>query len=198
MAEEDIIARRYARGLAEHAVQAEEMDVVRHDLKVVAGLLDSRAGTTYVREFAAYLGSPLHNADEKKKVVAGVMEKAGVASAVTDFLGVLIERGRIGLLPKIAKAFGPVSAELTGEHTAVVQTARPLTQDQEKRLRDVLAQAYGGIVHLHQQVEPSLLAGARIVVGDQTFDGSVLGKLDAMRRRLTTGDMFVPETESMS
>lgn len=198
MADEEVIAKRYARGLAEYAVQAKEIDAVRHDLKIVAGLIDPQAGSTYVPEFAAYLGSPSLKVDDKKKVVADMMKKAGVASAVTDFLGVLLERGRIPLLPKIARAFGPVSAELTGEHTAVIQTAHPLTKDQESRLRQVLASAYGGTIHIHQLVEPSLLSGARITVGDQTFDGSALGKLDAIRRRLAVGDVFIPASESMS
>lgn len=198
MAEEEIIARRYARGLAEHAFQAKEIDAVRHDLKIVAGLVDPRAGSTYVREFAEYLGSPAHDTGDKKKAVAEMMQKVGITGAVSDFLGVLLERGRIGLLPKIARAFGPVSAEMTGEYYAVVQTARPLTQEQETTLRDVLAGAYGGVVHVHQQVEPGLLAGAKIIVGDQTFDGTALGKLNAIRRRLTADELFARETDTAS
>lgn len=190
MAQDALIAKRYAKGLAEFAADAGSMDAVRRDVRTVARLLDPKAGAGYVPELANYLNSPLASPEDKQKNVLPMLEKAGVGKTVADFVGVLIERGRIDLLPKIAAAFGPAAGDLTGERTATVQTARPLTPDQERRLRAALEAASGGVVHIHQQIEPGLLAGAKVVLGDRTFDGTVLGKLEAVRRRLTGGLLF--------
>lgn len=190
MAQDEVIAKRYARGLAEHAVDAGDMKTVRADLHTVARILDPKAGDTYVPELAAYLESPLASADDKRKAVASLLTQAGVGKAVVDFLGVLIDRGRVRLLPKIAAAFGEVAGNLTGDRSVLVQTARPLTAEQEQRLADALSNACGGTVHIRQQVEPGLLAGAKVVMGDRTYDGTVLGKLEAMRRHLTAEHIF--------
>lgn len=190
MAQDEIIAKRYARGLAEEAAAAGDMETVRHDLRAVALILDPKAGDSYVPELASFLASPLAAADEKQKAFSDMMAKVGVGKTVANFICILIERGRVRLLPKIAAEFGQAAGDITGDRTAIVQTARRLTQDQEDRLAAVLSSVYGGDVHIRQQVEPSLLAGAKVVLGDRTFDGTVLGKLEEMRRRLTTGGVF--------
>lgn len=190
MAQDEVIARRYAKGLAEYAADAGEMDAVRHDVKLVVGLLDPKAGATYVPELSAFLNSPTASAQDKQRAFARMMDKAGIGKAVSDFMGVLIERGRVPLLPKIVAAFSETAGEMTGDRTAVVHTARALTPEQEGRLQAVLSSVCGGNVHIRQRIEPGLLAGAKVTLGDKTFDGSVLGKLETMRRRLTSGELF--------
>lgn len=190
MSQDEVIAKRYARGLAEHAMDAGGMPAIRADLHTVARLLDPKAGDTYVPEFAAYLDSPLASSADKRTAVASMLGKAGVGQEVVDFLGVLIERGRVRLLPKIAGEFGELAGVLTGDRSVLVQTARPLTAEQEERLADALSGVCGGRVHLRQQVEPGLLAGAKVVMGDRTYDGTVLGKLEAMRQHLTAEHVF--------
>lgn len=186
MAQEDVIARRYGRGLAEQAAEANEIPKVRDDIRLLAGLLDPRSGETYVPEFADFLTSPSVDTKEKLAAAASIAEKVGLGKTVSDFLAVLIRHGRVGLMPRIAPAFAQFGGEMTGEHAAVVHTARPLSEDQAARLTQVLANVFGGVVHLHQRVEPGLLAGAKITVGDKTFDGTVLGKLNRLKDRLLT------------
>ena len=186
MGQDGIVARRYARGLAEYAVEAGDVERVRHDIRFLADTVDSRSGERYVPEFAAFLSSPGLDEADKLKAAAAVTDKLGVGKTVADFFALLIRHRRVELLPAISRELMDIAAELTGEHTAVVHTARPLTEDQSERLSRVLGGVFGGTVRLQQQIEPGLLAGAKITVGDKTFDGSVLGKLERLKYRLMT------------
>ncbi len=198
MGQEDVIARRYARGLAEEVAEHGDFPRVRGDLALLAGVLDPRAGKTYVPEFAGFLTSPTVTAGDKAAAAGTIAEKLGLGSTAADFLAVLIRHGRVALLPRIEQAFSALAGEMTGERTAVAHTARPLTADQEARLARALSAALGGPVHISQRVEPGLLAGAKVTVGDVTFDGTVLGRLESLKDHLLTkgvGALTTPPAE---
>ena len=185
MGQEDIIAKRYARGLAECAADSGDIDGVRRDLAFLAGLVEPRSAS-HVPEFLDFLTSPVGTPEDKLAATTAIMEKAGVGKTVADFVRVLIRKNRAALLPRIASAFADLAGAMIGECTAVVHTARALTEDQATRLAQVLASAFGGTVRLRQHIEPGLLAGARVTVGDKTFDGTVLGRLETLKHRLVT------------
>lgn len=189
MAQEEVIARRYAVGLAECAGEESGVEEVRRDVGRLAEVLDPRAGAGHVPEFLDFLNSPTIPPADKLRAAAGVTEKMGLGKVAADFLGVLIRHGRVGLMPRIARAFADIAGAMTGDLTAVVRTARPLSEDQAVRLTQALSAAFGGTVRLHQQVEPGLLAGAKVTVGDKTFDGSVLGRLENLKQRLMTAGL---------
>lgn len=186
MGQEDVIARRYAKGLAECAADAGEMARVRRDVGLLADILDPKSGAAYVPELADFLSSPGVGPADKEAAAGRIAEKLAIGETAANFLGVLVRHGRVGLMPRIARSFAVFAGELTGDFTAVVHTARALTDDQAARLARVLSNVLGGAVHLHQQVEPGLLAGAKVTVGDRTFDGSVLGKLERLKNNLLT------------
>ena len=113
-----------------------------------------------------------------------ILAKLGIGKIVSDFLNVLILHSRIGLVPQIHRQFNILISDLTKEHVATVFTARPLSEDQSARLSEALGKALGGKVRLLMQVEPGLLAGARIEVAGQVIDGTVLGRLEGLKRTL--------------
>ncbi len=187
MAQDEIIVRRYAKGLAERAKETGEISEIRAELSTIAHLLDSKAGEAYNPDFLNFLESPKNSLADKMAVSQRILQGSGVGKTMTDFFCLLVKNGRVALLPRIGNSFAGIVAELTGEYTALVQTARPLTEDQAERLTSVLASALGGVVRLQQQVEPGLLAGARVTIGDKTIDGSVLGKLEKLKQHLAYG-----------
>lgn len=184
MAREDIIARRYARALAEYAGEESRMDEVRRDLALVSGVADPASGEGYAPELLEFLLSPVVTPADKEAALDGILSKLGVGESVSNFMKVLLKRNRIGLLPHVARSFDEIAGGIAGEYTAVVHTARPLTRDQRQRMARALSDAFGRTVHLHQQVEPGLLAGARVTVAGKTFDGTVLGRLHELKHRL--------------
>lgn len=186
MGQEDVIARRYARGLAEQAADTGDFPRIRADVALLVGVLDPGAAATYVPEFALFLDSPSISAGDKAAGAERIAEKLGLGKTTTAFLAVLVRHGRAGLMPRIARAFADFAGDMTGERTAVVHTARLLTADQEERLARALSAAAGGPVHLRQQVEPGLLAGAKVTVGGVIYDGTVLGRLESLKNQLIT------------
>lgn len=196
MANEEVIAKRYAKGLAEYANAESRMDEARRDVRALADVLDPRSGAFYVPEFHDFLSSPVVTPADKLAASERIMEQIGIGAAVSDFMKVLLKHNRVDLLPRIAREFADISGRMTGEHTALVRTARPLSEEQAERLSRALSEAFGGRVRLHQQVDPGLLAGAKVTVGDKTFDGSVLGRLDSLKHRLVhSGEIDIEELE---
>lgn len=184
MGQEEIIARRYAAGLAEHVRETGELERARDEIGRVAALLDPRSGPAYSPELGDFLASPAVPPPEKEAATKRILDQIGVCGPVADFMMVLIRRNRLVLMPRIALAFADAAGAMLGESTAVVRTARPLTTEQTERLSRALGAALGCAVRLHQRVEPELLAGAKVTVGDRTFDGTVLGRLEDLRQRM--------------
>lgn len=184
MPQENVIAMRYAKGLAEEAAATDRMDEVRRDFDLLAEIFERTGSDPSVNVFLDFLSSPTISEEDKCRTAAAIAEKSGIGKLMGDFLGVLIRHRRYDLVPAIYSAFLETADAMTGDKTATVRTAMPLTAEQEQRLTDALATLTGARVWLRQIIEPGLLAGMKVAVGDRSFDGTVRGKLDRMGRAL--------------
>lgn len=184
MPQEDIIAKRYARGLAEHALDMGKMDEVAADLAQLADLMDPYGGDYTVPELLDFLNTPVVTPQAKLEATDVILAKMGIGKIVSDFFNVLITHNRIGLIPQIGRQFSFIAADLTREHAASVFTARPLTQDQTNRLVRALEKALDSKVRLVVRVEPGLLAGVRVEVDGHVLDGTVVGRLESVKSSL--------------
>jgi F-type H+-transporting ATPase subunit delta len=77
-----------------------------------------------------------------------------------------------------------VVADTAGEGVATVRVAQPLSEAERDRLKRALATQYGREIHLNEVVDPSVIGGVRVEIGDDVVDGTVVGRLDDARRRL--------------
>jgi F-type H+-transporting ATPase subunit delta len=77
-----------------------------------------------------------------------------------------------------------VAAELRSRLIATVTATVPLTEEQRDRLAAALRRIYGAELHLNVQLDPDLVGGIRVEIGDEVIDGSVVARLDEARRRL--------------
>lgn len=82
--------------------------------------------------------------------------------------------------------FAELAASLRGRTLAVVYSAIPLTEAQQQRLTEILQKMYGNAVQLNLLIDPEVVGGLRISVGDDLFDATILRRLDDSRRRLTS------------
>ena len=93
----------------------------------------------------------------------------------------------MGWLRGIQVSASAIRDEQLGRIRVVVTSAYALTGDQQKTIAAKLGQTLGKEVVLEEKVDPSLLGGILIRVGDQVFDGSVLGKMSAIRNAVSGG-----------
>jgi F-type H+-transporting ATPase subunit delta len=101
-----------------------------------------------------------------------------------NFVRVLIDAHRIELLPEAAELFESLRNEAEGVAKATIETALPLTDAQFADITAALAKRFGKRIDATASINPALIGGARIAVGDAVIDGSVRGKLDQMKHSL--------------
>lgn len=111
-----------------------------------------------------------------------------LADRVSPATLVLVRRATTrsrGLTPEHAlDRFGKLAADWRRRLVAVVTSAVPLRGDQQARLTDVLSRQYGRTVHVDVVVDPQVVGGLRVEVGDDLIDGTVSSRLEESRRRL--------------
>ena len=134
-------------------------------------------------ELQLTLSSPQVPAQTKRAVVSDLLsDKADPTTvklasfAVTHLRGRKIEDAIDGLVE--------LAAVRRGELSAVVRVAAPLEEDQEQRLGAALAKLYGRPVQLSMEIDPSLIGGVSVQVGDEVIDGTLANKIAQARRRL--------------
>jgi F-type H+-transporting ATPase subunit delta len=123
-------------------------------------------------------------ADRKRDLVHRLLD--GKAAAVTVSLverAVLFPRGRT--IERVLEEFTAFAAQRRSRLIARVTSAIPLTEEQQDRLSDALAREFGHEVRLQMVVEPELVGGITVRVGDELLDASVLRQLGTARRHLT-------------
>jgi F-type H+-transporting ATPase subunit delta len=165
------------RALAIAAEQAGQLDDLEDDLfrfgRVVAAQPELR--------FA--LSDPYLAADRKREVLAALLEgKVGPAAERLITEAVIHPRGRS--LEGSLDAFAKLTAERRQRLVAEVRVASTLTQRQQDRLTAALAALYGHEVHLNIVLDPQVMGGMSVQIGDEIIDASVASRLADLRRRL--------------
>jgi len=103
-----------------------------------------------------------------------------------SFIRVLIEAERIELLPEIGRLFGALKDDADGVARAHIASAFPLDEAQLSALTATLQRRFGRKIEATVSIDPDLIGGAKIVVGDTVIDASIRGELQAMANHLQT------------
>jgi F-type H+-transporting ATPase subunit delta len=171
---ERILAGRYARALFACAASRKEEAAVAADLAACARSL---AGAL------PYLRDPRVGAARKKELVRESL--AGTSAPLTaDFLEFLIEKKRFALLPAVAEGFDRLGLRARGVVRARARTARPLSEADRARLRRSLEAFSGAGVELDVQLEPELLGGVTVRLGDWVLDSSLRRQLQSLKEAI--------------
>lgn len=133
-------------------------------------------------EFEQALSDRTTTADDKRALLGQVLY--GKVTAVTEALASQAVARPESMPADDLDALSRQAAELQGQSVAVVTSAAELSDEQQSTLESKLASIYGREMTVHVQVDPAVLGGMVIRVGDEVIDGSVAGRLDAVRRTL--------------
>lgn len=108
----------------------------------------------------------------------------GLSGGVRKFLGTLLEAGQLDQLNAILVEFQKLARRQPERRLAQVKSAVPLTEAERQDLHTRLTDRFGPDLELQFDVDPSLIGGIYVRVGDQVIDGSIAGKLSALREQL--------------
>ncbi|MDP9108168.1 MAG: F0F1 ATP synthase subunit delta, partial [Pseudomonadota bacterium] len=159
----------------------------------VAKLSDLGAWSTLVGEMAQVASNPdfqgfAHNPKIAHTEVAATFLaalKSPVGPEANNFVSMLIENGRLALLPEIAIQFHALKNAQEGAADAVIVSAFEMSASQVDALIGTLEQKFGRKLTPHVTVDSSLIGGVRVIVGDEVLDTSVRAKLQQMQVALT-------------
>jgi F-type H+-transporting ATPase subunit delta len=127
--------------------------------------------------------SNLVSPEEKESLIDRIFGQRA-SSVVLNFLKVLATRGRLGLLRPIARLVEKLDRERRGLVDVEVRVARELSGDIRTEIHDRIHRALGNEPILHISIDPDLIAGIWVRVGDRVYDGSVRTQLEHVRRSM--------------
>ena len=170
------IAAVYGRSLFEAAAAHDKLDEVREQLGEFADALAAD------RELQVFFFSPYFSTQEKKDGLRRAITDAD--PVVINFLELLIENHRMPALFRIRRVFERLWQEENRLLPVSVTSAVPLDESTVRQIGDRIAQQTGRRVDLTARVEPDILGGIIVRVGNSVLDASIRHRLDKLRRQV--------------
>ena len=171
-------ARRYAQALFDLAREQGETEQWLDQLRGAAERLTEP-------QAALYLGVPRVPTEDKLALVRQAL--ADAHPMVVNAVSLMTQRGAVGALPQVASAYGGLLDESLGRARANVTSAEALSQAQRGKLGGLLQTMLNKEIVLDASVDPAVIGGVVVRVGDQVIDGSVRTRLHGLRRSLARG-----------
>lgn len=171
------LARVYADALLRLADEAGRADEVREELDALASL---HAADPAFRDF---LANPGIDADERRASLE-TMFRGRLSDLGVDFLQVLNRKQRSALLPAVIAAYHGAHDRLRRRVEVRVRSARPLSDDQRRRLAAAIRRRTGMEAGFDETVDPGLLGGMVVQIGDAKTDGSASARLHNLSEAL--------------
>ena len=166
-----VLGKRYAAALFQAASDAAAIDQVAADLgRVAAALRDG--------EVRAILFDPWTPRAALERIVGGGHE------LTRNVISVLLGRRRESILPELEEAFADLVRQARGEAVGVVETAKAISDDELRAIEACASATVGAKVSLSVDLNPDLIGGIRVRVGNTLYDGSVATALEDLERRL--------------
>jgi F-type H+-transporting ATPase subunit delta len=172
MSELSTLARPYAEAVFRLAKS-------ENDLAGWSSRIATLAAIVFDAQVARLIADPAVSAD---RVASLIIEVAGadLGERGANFVKVLAENDRLPLLPEVVSQFETLKANAEGTLEATITSALELTQAQVDDLVAGLKAKFNRAVNVQVVVDPELIGGAVIAIGDQVIDGSVKGRLQTM------------------
>ena len=184
----EAVGRRwtFSRDLADVLERLSEIAVVRSagakagqvtdELFELSGIIDANP------QLRSALSDPARSVDDKAALVDSLLEGHALPATIT--LAKQSLAGTYRTMTGALAVYREVAAQTQGETVATVRVARALSGADQTRLAGILGSQYATTVHLNTIVDPEVLGGVLVEIGDDVIDGTIAGRLDDARRRL--------------
>jgi F-type H+-transporting ATPase subunit delta len=169
-------AERYARAVFELASAEDEVDKWGDRLRLIAQVLS-------VPEVRGLFANPTISREQLEEAV-DALKLPRLGAEGVNLLKLLVEGRRVELAEEIARGYERLADAAAGRVRATVTTAVELSKGDRDGLRDELSKSLGKDVRLEARVDPAILGGLVLQVGDELTDVSVAGRLQQLRRQV--------------
>jgi F-type H+-transporting ATPase subunit delta len=172
-----------ARGYAEAV-----LELARRDATLDAWLVDLRLAVELVgvEEAASVVDNPAIAWEQRRAVITGLLGSR-VGTPTRNLVLLLARRGRLAILPRVADELGRLADREHGVVIADVVSAQPLEPADLAAIAERVQATAGARVEVRAVVDPELIGGLTIRVGDRLIDASVRGRLARLRESLVAG-----------
>lgn len=174
---ENAVSRRYAQAFFALAQETNNVDKLESELQIVVNAINDNDELKKVMEHQ--LVSP----DEKKAIINAVFAQ-DVSETTMNFLDVVIDKYRASYIPGVYEEFVAYANATRNMIDALVKSAVELTDSDLETIKGKLAAATGKTVRLQSELDPSLIGGVVVRIGDRVVDGSLAGRLAKLKDNL--------------
>lgn len=174
----ELVSKRYASALFEIAFEEQTYEKVKDELNFI---LDCLKGEPQLYQL---LKSPLISIQEKKDILYTIF-KDRVSQEVFNFLRIIIDKRREGYIEPIIEEYKALSDRVKNKVNAVAITAVPMDKQDLLKLQVNLSMSSGKNVQLQNQVDPTIIGGVLVKIGDKVIDGTVKSRLVNMQEQLS-------------
>lgn len=171
------VARVYAEALLGLGQERGRIDDYGAELDAVAGIVRDQA------DVDAFLDSPAIGPEDKKRALRAAFS-GRLDDTLIDFVCLLVDKGRVDCLADIAAAYRQLADEANRRQRVHAASAVPLPDDLRQRLEELLHQRLQRQCVLETVVQPELLGGLVLTIGDKVYDGSVSSRLRRLRHAM--------------
>jgi F-type H+-transporting ATPase subunit delta len=174
----ETLARRYATAIFQLAQENAKVRPVQHDLHTFVEALDAD------EEVRRFFRSPVVDRREKEQIISTAFSRLDAIALHAILL--LVRKRRESLVEEIVRQFDDLEREARGAQPLRVTSAREIPKQELDAIVERLSRVYGTQFDVTQSVDPNLIGGVRITMGDKRVDGTVAGRLDDIARLLST------------
>lgn len=175
------IARRYAQAFFAIAKKQDKIEQFEKELALVVDTVKANSQLAQVLEHQ--LIEP-----EKKKKIFNEIFSSKVSDIALNFINLVMDKRRERYLAQILEEYTVFADEARNVVAATVRTAKELTPEYEKAIRDKLSYLTGKQTRLKVEIDPGLIGGVVVKIGDRVYDGSVVNRLENLKQHLTRVD----------
>jgi F-type H+-transporting ATPase subunit delta len=172
-----LISRRYANALFELALESNKLDLYKNEIELI---YDS---VTKDNEFLKILNHPQITSEEKAKMLDDIF-KAKVSDDIIALFHLMLRKNREAELIDVLSVFLEKYNAYKGITTALVYSAKPLSEAQLNTIKQKLSQNLNKQVDIKAEVDPALIGGVKILVDGHIIDGTIKKKLDDLKKQL--------------
>ena len=171
------VAKNYAEALFQIAVEKDTVDFLETELMIVKEVFQSNP------DFLKFLQHPKVEAEKKNPLLQEAF--AGFGEDVLHTISLLVDRHNEALVPEVADHFTAFANEAKGIVEATVYSIRALTEEEKAEVEAVFKKKLNAnALRINNEIDPAIIGGVKVKVGNTVYDGSLKGKLDRMERQI--------------